>query len=172
MGYKNKEDKIAYQKQYYLEHKEEIREQKRAWRIANREKHNESNRISYANNKQSKRDYNLKNKEKLELYHKEYYKNNPEKYEKYKETNKIWVKNNLPKLAAKRAKRRASLLQQTPKWADLKAIEEFYKNCPDNHEVDHIIPLKGKNVRGLHVLENLQYLLISENRSKGNRYGE
>lgn len=63
-----------------------------------------------------------------------------------------------------RAKYRAKLLAQTPPDADLKAINEFYINCPPGHEVDHIIPIsKG----GLHTLENLQYLTISENRSKG-----
>jgi hypothetical protein len=69
-----------------------------------------------------------------------------------------------------RAKRRASQLQRTVPWADLKAIKEFYKNCPKGYVVDHIIPLQGKNVSGLHVLNNLQYLTASENASKGNKY--
>jgi hypothetical protein len=55
---------------------------------------------------------------------------------------------------------------QTPKDADIKAIQQFYANCPEGYEVDHIIPLsKG----GLHTLENLQYLTISENRKKSNK---
>jgi len=57
-----------------------------------------------------------------------------------------------------------------PKWADLKAIREFYMNKPKGYEVDHIIPLSGKLVSGLHVLENLQYLTIEENRSKNNKF--
>lgn len=60
--------------------------------------------------------------------------------------------------------------QRTPKWADLKAIRAFYEACPNGYEVDHIIPLKGKNVSGLHVLNNLQYLTQKENRSKGNSF--
>ena len=68
-------------------------------------------------------------------------------------------------------KRRASKLQRTVGWSDYKAIKEFYKNCPIGYSVDHIVPLQGINVSGLHVLNNLQYLTQSENSSKGNKYG-
>lgn len=61
---------------------------------------------------------------------------------------------------------RASVKNQTPTNVDRKAIQEFYKNCPEGYEVDHIIPIsKG----GLHTLENLQYLTITENRRKSNK---
>ena len=67
-------------------------------------------------------------------------------------------------------KRRSAKLQRTPPWADLKAIKQFYANCPKGYHVDHIVPLQGDNVSGFHVLNNLQYLSASENRSKGNKY--
>lgn len=57
-----------------------------------------------------------------------------------------------------------------PKWADVEAIRQFYMNKPKGCEVDHIVPLNGKTVSGLHVLENLQYLTIAENRSKNNKF--
>jgi hypothetical protein len=60
----------------------------------------------------------------------------------------------------------AKLKNQTPPDVDKKALQEFYLNCPEGYEVDHIIPVsKG----GLHCLSNLQYLTISENRRKSNK---
>lgn len=55
-------------------------------------------------------------------------------------------------------------------WANIDKIKEIYANCPPGYEVDHIIPLQGKLVSGLHVENNLQYLTISENRKKSNNY--
>ena len=68
------------------------------------------------------------------------------------------------------SKRRASKLQRTVPWSNLEEIANFYKACPKGYQVDHIIPLQGENVSGLHVLNNLQYLTRSENASKGNKY--
>jgi len=53
--------------------------------------------------------------------------------------------------------------------ADLLAIKQFYISRPKGMEVDHILPLQGKDVSGLHTLNNLQYLTKSDNASKGNR---
>lgn len=52
---------------------------------------------------------------------------------------------------------------------DSEEIREFYSNCPRGYQVDHIIPLKGKIVSGLHVLANLQYLPTDANRRKKNK---
>ncbi len=58
---------------------------------------------------------------------------------------------------------------QTPKWANTEEIAEIYRNRPEGYHVDHILPLNGKNVSGLHVPSNLQYLTASENLSKSNK---
>lgn len=64
--------------------------------------------------------------------------------------------------------RRAKKLYATVYWSDLEAISNFYSNCPSGYVVDHIIPLQGKYVCGLHVLDNLQYLTASDNNKKSN----
>lgn len=68
-----------------------------------------------------------------------------------------------------------NLRQQTkrklriPEWGQ-EGILEIYKNCPQNMEVDHIIPLQNKLVSGLHVEWNLQYLTRIENITKKNQF--
>lgn len=66
--------------------------------------------------------------------------------------------------------REENLRQRTPGWADLEKITEFYRNRPEGHHVDHIVPLNGALVSGLNVLENLQYLPAEENLKKKNKY--
>lgn len=75
--------------------------------------------------------------------------------------------------ADRQARYKASKLQRTPKWlseAELANISKFYNGCPVGYHVDHIIPLQGDLVSGLHVLSNLQYLTVSENCSKQNKF--
>jgi hypothetical protein len=56
--------------------------------------------------------------------------------------------------------------------AEQAEVQGIYNFCRifKGFEVDHIIPLNGKNVSGLHVLNNLQVLTIKDNRSKSNRF--
>lgn len=84
--------------------------------------------------------------------------------------NAQWVKNNPGKARAKTARRRALRLQRTPVWANLDKIRRIYENCPPGMVVDHVVPLAGKLVSGLHVHTNLQYLSQSDNDSKGNKW--
>lgn len=72
--------------------------------------------------------------------------------------------------ASKSSVKRAKMLNRMPKWADVNSITLFYINCPHGHHVDHVIPLQGENVSGLHVIENLQYLLARDNLIKSNKF--
>lgn len=72
--------------------------------------------------------------------------------------------------------RKLIVAEQTPAWANKKAIRQVYacavtfsKKFNVNYQVDHIIPLRGKNVCGLHVENNLQILEAKLNVSKSNR---
>ena len=87
-------------------------------------------------------------------------------------------KRNPGKINALTAKRRAAKLQRTPKWLStdqLKEIQQFYIDSTyltfytrTDFNVDHIIPLQGELVSGLHVPWNLQILTKAENCRKYN----
>lgn len=86
--------------------------------------------------------------------------------------NTNWFKNNRDKHNFKEAKRRAAKLNATPNWLsneDWTKIKEIYETCPSGYHVDHIVPLQGAEVSGLHVPWNLQHLAARENIIKGNR---
>lgn len=68
--------------------------------------------------------------------------------------------------------RRSRLKMAMPAWADKGRIKEIYENRPEGCHVDHIIPIAGELVCGLHVPENLQYLPAEENMKKSNIYND
>lgn len=90
-----------------------------------------------------------------------------------------WNSENKDVLSAHAAKRRAAKLNATPGWltqADLKMIKTEYSLaawCSEvmgtEYHVDHIIPLLGKTVCGLHVPWNLQVIPANDNLRKSNK---
>lgn len=110
--------------------------------------------------------YSLKHKDRLAELRFSYYLKNKSKIvanvRKWKKENKNMVK-------FYRSNERMAKLLATPKFANLDKIKDIYKNCPKGYHVDHIIPLRGKTVCGLHVEWNLQYLTPTENCRKSNK---
>lgn len=67
--------------------------------------------------------------------------------------------------------------QKSPLWANKEQIKEVYIECARiqnetgiKHHVDHIVPIQGKMVSGLHVAENLRIITATENLRKSNRF--
>lgn len=89
---------------------------------------------------------------------------------------RAWKKANPAIVAADTANRRAKKLLATPEWRNPFFIREFYAMARLKSEmfgfefqVDHVVPLRGKTVCGLHVEDNLQVIPAYENRAKHNK---
>jgi hypothetical protein len=87
-----------------------------------------------------------------------------------------WCHANLDSGRARQAKRRALKQNATPPWVDLEAIKAIYKQAIQitketggKWHVDHIIPLNGVDVCGLHVPWNLRVIPAKENIAKKNK---
>ena len=145
----------AYARKWDNENRERVRANERKRRSKNRDTIN-----------QKQRDWRAKNKDRFRYHIDKYRKANPELI---KRLGKKWRIGNPDKIRAIGRRVQAARRACMPKWVDRTAIKSIYDKCPVGHHVDHILPIKGKNVCGLHVPENLQYLPAIENMKKGNR---
>ena len=146
---KNKENQKRLAKEWYDRNKELTKERARAWALANPEK--------TASSKTNWREENR---------------------EQHNAINREWNKNNKPVKASLECKRRASQLQRTPVWdpnthlimAKYQLAAMLTKASGIEHHVDHIIPLQGKKVSGLHTFANLRVIPGSDNVKKSNSF--
>ena len=120
-----------------------------------------------------KRKWNIQNPN----YHKQhalaYYQSHKDERSEY---SKEWKLLNKAKTSHYNNKRRAAKLNATVVWANECKIKELYAKCTRlneksniQYQVDHIYPLQGDNVCGLHVENNLQIITSFENMSKSNK---
>lgn len=135
--------------------------------LKNQRDYDREKRNHYCISCASKKDkeYYIKNKDRIKANRLRRYRNNKEKEnEKCREH----YKSNKAQYITRVLKRRVNIGLATLKGHE-KTIKQIYNDCPQGYEVDHIIPIKGKGVCGLHVPWNLQYLTKYENRSKSNK---
>ena len=175
------------------------RESQRAWRAANREKAlatkrawaaknadkileqeraRRANPISAALIAKNHRRFAAteRSKEWRRNYLSDYYKQHPEKLRAYNKANR--TKNHATHIACVKA-RSLRKRNAVPSWADMAAIRSLYETARRmtvetgiKHHVDHIIPLSGKTVCGLHVQGNLRVIEGAENMRKHNAFFE
>ena len=102
-------------------------------------------------------------------------KNKGRKYDREQQVKAValWRKENPIKERLRVALRQKRVRLATPQWVEKEEIRKIYLQAQiENKEVDHIIPLKGKTVCGLHVPWNLQLLSKTENSKKSNTFIE
>jgi hypothetical protein len=168
-------------KQWRIENPDKSRESVRVWRGNNRAYAVTYNKNRYATKKeqitQQVKAYRELNIDKLRESGRKHY---HEHREKYLENSKLWARKNKGICNAKSREREIAKMKRTPKWLskdDRWVIKEIYTLSALRTElfgfawhVDHIIPLRGTSVSGLHVPSNLRVVPASVNISKRNTY--
>ena len=170
MPYKDPSVAKAKRREYYLKNKERLLEKNKAWVKANIESVRVAKKLRASNlSEEVKEAENAKAR--LRYHQKKQW--NADRKKAYRSQHKHLTNANA-------SKRRAALLQRIPIWQtefDELKIKCIYSVAAMlsrvNNEpwtVDHIIPLQGKIVSGLHVPSNLQLMRARENEAKRNKY--
>ena len=179
-----KKNRDEYFKAYYQANKEKYAKRGRAWRDANPERALQIDRKWKAQHPEKIAAYQKKNREKRNAWQKSYDAERRDK-EKAREAQRKWREKNgkeykarwraenVGKTAFYTASRRSRKRYATPSWLtehDWNLIDSIYiEAAKSGMNVDHVVPIQGKTVCGLHVPWNLQLLTPTENKVKSNR---
>jgi hypothetical protein len=144
-------------KDYYIANSEKVKQTVAKYRQENPEKVAEAKKNSF-----------IKNPEKYLKRINAWRKANPDKNFKYQQK---YYQENRGKRVAWLAKYRATKHQATPPWFEKDLVEKVYLKANEwGLDVDHIVPLQGETVCGLHCWANLQLLDSSLNSAKKNHF--
>lgn len=120
-----------------------------------------------------RRKWQAENPEKVRAYSLAHYHRDPSKN---REANRRWYQRNSGKNRAKAVMYKMAVAQRLPAWADICEVRAIYEECVARRKagedvvVDHIIPLRGAMVSGLHVASNLRIVPRELNSKKGNKF--
>lgn len=156
------------------------RDRSRLWRESNPDKQKEHERrwrdINRDHERERIRQFHLDNPSKRSEYRKNYDQRHPGKQLARKCK---YYRDNPDKSRVYVTRRRAAKLNRTPAWLTVEhkaAIVAIYKEAArrrkdgEDVHVDHVVPLAGKLVCGLHVPWNLAIITARENQKKNNRF--
>lgn len=185
MPHKDPEARKAYLREYAAKNRAQAYARVKAWREANPEKVAEQHK-KYAEKHPEKIAANQaawkeRNTEKVRAKNRECAaKKRLEQADKIKAQKKAYAQRKKDVINAAVARRKAARLQRTPKWLtefDRLKIQCVYsiaamltRHNGEPWHVDHIIPLRGKVVSGLHVPSNLRVIRGEENVRKHNKF--
>ena len=129
--------------------------------------------FEFSNLRQAKAIAALEARERRRQYVREWRAKYPEKS---RAINRSWNERNKDRWFAMLAAKHKRTKQATPRWVDRKALASIYEEARRRtreegvqYHVDHIVPIKGDTVCGLHVPWNLQVILGAENVRKSNK---